>query len=76
VFVGCSTPKFRAGNEAGMNSLYRAGHPPRLARWCTPRRAATSRKRSRLAATKGEDFRKFSQAILDPFLAVDRSFAE
>jgi hypothetical protein len=32
-----------------INSGYRAGHPPGFARWCTPRRAATWRKRSLLA---------------------------
>jgi hypothetical protein len=30
--------------------VYRAGQPARLARWWTPRRAATSRSRARLAA--------------------------
>ena len=28
--------------EAGIQRVYRAGHPPRFARWCTPKCAATS----------------------------------
>jgi hypothetical protein len=44
------TVHHRPRNWRRYQSLYRAGHPPKFARWCTPNAAATSRSRARLAA--------------------------